>query len=76
MKYDYTVQTIYGIELSADSLPEAKRIAKGLLTERPDCDPVIDQYYKDDELTGDYWTFKNGKCVKAAPPISLKGFIR
>lgn len=75
MKYDYTVQTIYGVSETCSTFPEATRIAKVLLKERPDCDPVIDQYYKDDELTGEYWTFKNGKVVKGGKPISLKGWI-
>lgn len=75
MKYDYTVQTIYGVTETCRTLAEAKRTAQALLKERPDCDPVIDQYYENDELTGEYWTYKNGKCVKAGKPISFKGWI-
>lgn len=64
MKYDYTVQDIYGHEFSCSTFAEAKKVATGLLKKRSDCDPVIDQYYKDDELTGEYWLHKNGKFVK------------
>lgn len=76
MKYDYTIKTIYGTEESCDTLAEAKKRGKELIKERPDCDPVIDQYYKDDELTGEYWLWRNGKFAKpTTPPISLKGLI-
>lgn len=74
MKYDYTVKTIYGLEESCSTFTEAKKIALEWLRERPDCDPVIDQYYKDDELTGEYWTFRNGKFVK--PEKIDFGFFR
>ena len=75
MKYDYTVQTIYGATESCRTLSEAKQIAKALLKERPDCDPIIDQYYEGDELTGEYWKHNDGKFIKAQPPISLKGLV-
>lgn len=77
MKYDYTVQTIYGVTETCSTLTEAKRVGKKLLSERPDCDPVIDEYYKDDELTGRYWLYKQGKFTEPAKlNISFKGLIR
>ncbi len=77
MKYDYTVQTIYGLTDSCDTLAEAKAVANRWIKERPDCDPVIDQYYKDDELTGEYWLYKNGKFVKPDKyKIDFSGLVR
>ena len=75
MKYDYMLVTIYGIEESFSSLREAQQRGKELVKERPDCDPIIDQYYENDELTGEYWKYNKGKFIKAGPPISLKGWI-
>lgn len=69
MKYDYLVTTIYGDEVKCDTLVEAKKAGRKFILEKPDCDPVIDQYYKDDELTDVYWLYRNGEFVK---PKSLQ----
>lgn len=69
MKYDYTVSDIYGIQITCSTFFDAVHEARKLLNNRSDCDPIIDQYYKDDELTGEYWVHKNGKWVK---PKTLK----
>lgn len=72
MKYDYQVKDIYGNEVTCSTLLEAKVAGYKMLKYRKDCDPIIDQYYKDDELTGDYWVLRNGKFVK---PASLKELL-
>jgi len=64
MKYDYTVNSIYGLEESCSTFAEAKKIAFEMVKEQPDCEPIIDQYYRDDELTGEWWIIKTGKLVK------------
>ncbi len=72
MKFDYQVKDIYSNEVYCDSFNEAVKEAWALIKLRPDCDPVIDQFYKDDELTGKYWVFRNGKFVK---PSTLKQLL-
>jgi hypothetical protein len=72
MKYDYLVKDIYGNEVSCNTFSEATAEAKKLILQRPDCDPVIDQYHKDDELTGEYWLYRNNRFVK---PKTLKELL-
>lgn len=72
MQYDYQVKDIYGNEITCSTFNDAVRQAKKLLASRSDCDPIIDQYYKDDELTGEYWVYRNGKFVK---PQTLKQLL-
>lgn len=81
MKYDYSVKDIYGHDISCGSFNEAKQEAQRLLKDRPDCDPIIDQYSLTDfELTGVYWCYKAGQFVKNSDhqplPDLFKGLTR
>jgi hypothetical protein len=69
MKYDYTVMDIYGHAVSCTSFAQAVREGKKMVRNIPDCDPIIDQYYKDDELTGKYWKF-DGKDFITPPTLA------
>lgn len=61
-KFDYTVIDIYGHEYTSLTFKEAKEIAKELLADRADCDPIIDQFdLEAGELSGKYYHYRNGK---------------
>lgn len=74
MKYDYQVRDIYGNEETCDSFLGAVSAGKKLMELREDCDPIIDQYYKDDELTGKYWKY-DYKKMKFVEPPTLKELV-
>ncbi len=64
MKYDYQVINNIGYTVSCLTLAEAKKAARAMLKTHPNCKPIIDQAYKDDEWTGVWWTLEGNKFVK------------